>query len=68
MGRAAAERAMLFTSEEAARRTEAIYEKLFVAERLEDLMRVRAGRAERILAEVLSRAAGGATPPDPRPA
>lgn len=67
MGRAAVQRAMLFTSEEAARPTEAIYERLFAVERSEDLVRVRAVRAESILAELLSRAAGAAIPPDPRP-
>ncbi len=66
LGRAAAERAMLFTSEEAARRTEAVYETLFEDERPPELVRGRAGRAKRILEELLSRAADAATPPDPR--
>jgi glycosyltransferase involved in cell wall biosynthesis len=65
LGRAAMERARLFTSEEAARQTEAIYDQLLGDERSGKLLRLRARRADAILEEVLSRAAGAAAPPDP---
>jgi glycosyltransferase involved in cell wall biosynthesis len=68
LGRAAARRALLFTSEEAARQTEAVYDQILEFERPEELLRLRARRADAILEQVLSLAAAAETPPDPRPA
>jgi hypothetical protein len=68
LGRAAAERARLFTSEETARRTEALYDQILESERPTELLRLRARRADTILEELLNRASRAATPTDPRPA
>jgi glycosyltransferase involved in cell wall biosynthesis len=66
LGRAAAERAKLFTSEQTARRTEALYDQLVESERSAELLRLRARRADTILEELLKRAARAATPTAPR--
>jgi glycosyltransferase involved in cell wall biosynthesis len=66
LGRAAAQSAMLFTSEKAARRMEVVYAQLLEGERPSELFRLRAHRADAILEELLSRAAGAAIPLGPR--
>ncbi len=64
LGLAAARRALRFTAQESARRTEALYDRLLEKDRPAELLRLRARRADTILEQVLSRAAGAATPPD----
>jgi len=68
MGRAAAARARQFTLEETARQIEGLYDRVLETPRSPGLLRLRAQRADAILEELLKRAAGGATPTEPRPA